>query len=396
MMEISSKQVDPSLIREFEPTEFEARRRRLAELMRVQDIDAFLINSEANHRYFTGHWTGRWTSRTRPVMLLINRAGKATILCSVVEEGMARICAANCDVKVFGGTGYDLDPSLKALANELRTMGLSRSRIAAELGTHQRPQMPPSAFGWLRDSLPEMALLDGSDLLWKARGIKSPAEIVYLKKTIEITQQMFDRVPNWLASAKDERAVFHQLCVDTLMLGADQVGYFNVVADITQRFSGGFTSRPIEKHKVVYIDAGCIIAGYWSDYDRLFAVGRPDGVIEDYYERLWDVTEEAIEAVKPGLSIRELYAIVREATGRVVGELPMLGRVGHSIGLDMPEPPSICPEEDWVIEPGMVLNLEPSLKVPGGGNLVAEESVLVTKTGAEILTRRAPNRIPKV
>lgn len=381
---------------DFEPAEYKRRRQRLSQMMKQHQIDAFFINSEANQRYFTGHWSGRWTSRTRPIMLVIDQQGKATILCSVVEEGMARMCASECEVKTFGGTGHNLDPALKFLTDELRSMGLSNARVAAELGTSQRPQMAPGAYSRVCEDLPSMTLVDGTDILWKIRGVKSAAEVEYLKKAIDITHRMFDRLPEWLGEAKDEREVYHRLCIETLELGADQVGFFNVIADITQPFSGGFSKRPIEKNKVIYIDAGAILSGYWSDFDRLFCVGKPDDIIQDYYKRLWDVTEEGIEAVKVGRKISELYGIMRSATGRAVGELPMLGRVGHSIGLEIVETPSICPEDDREMEAGMVLMIEPSLKVPGGGTIIAEEAVLVTDRGAKVLTRRAPQQIPRL
>jgi len=94
--------------------------------------------------------------------------------------------------------------------------------------------------------------------------------------------------------------------------------------------------------------------------------------------------------------LRDIYTLALDGIERATGTRPMLGRVGHSMGLDMPEPPSICKEEVLVLDEGVVLNIEPSMRVPGLGTLIAEEVVVVTATGCELLTKRAPQAIPNV
>lgn len=395
MNEMSTNKTTP-INPDFAPEEYEQRRQRAAAMMRSRGIDALFLNSEANHRYFTGHSSGRWLNRTRPIFLIITKDGAATILCSRVERDLALMSASGCEMKMFGGSGHDLDPALKVLAEQFQTLGLGKARIGAELGIHHRPQIPPLAFEWLRAALPEMTLVDGSDLLWRVRGTKSAGEIVYHKAAVDITHRMYEKVPEWLGRAKSEREAFHHIGLDLLTLGGEQIGYRNV-SDISMPFGGGYTDRPIRSNRVIYIDAGCSVAGYWSDFVRIFALGVPGPDEEDTYKRLWDITSAGIDAVRPGMTINELYSAIRRATEQATGgELPMLGRVGHSIGLEIVEPPSICSEQQWVLEPGMVLCIEPSLTTPSGGTLIAEETVVVRENGAEMLTKRAPERLARI
>ena len=78
-----------------------------------------------------------------------------------------------------------------------------------------------------------------------------------------------------------------------------------------------------------------------------------------------------------------------------------VGRMGHGLGLDLTEPPSLAPDDHTRLEPGMVITLEPSLALPGTAGLtrrlmVHEENVVVTPAGCELLTRRAPAELPIV
>jgi Xaa-Pro dipeptidase len=376
--------------------EFRNRRLRLLELAGEGGLDAVLINSDSNHRYLTGHWSGRWTSRTRPIVLLLSKMDEPTILCSVVEEQTAQMHAEGCRVRAFGGSGHDLEAAIEAVAEQLRALGLDRGRIGVEFGPHHRPQMPPGGYELLKHKLPDLTYVDVGAMLWRLRMRKSPAEIIEIRRSTEITDAMYARVHSWLPTAATERVAYNRIARELLELGADQTGYLNVLADTTEKLGGGFTDRPFRADRLVYIDAGCIVNGYWSDHARIFCMGAPSPSAEKAYEQLWGVTERMIEISRPGVRVHEIYALALDEIEKATGTRPMLGRVGHSMGLEMPEPPSICAEEDLLLEPGMILNIEPSLRLLDVGTLIAEEVIAVTADGCELLTRRAPMSIPRL
>lgn len=397
-MDTATNNQTPLVKPEFAASEFKQRRQRAADLMKAQGIDAVILNSEANNRYFTGHMTGRWLSRTRPIFLVMTKEGATTILVSTKSEADTALMTTGgegLEIKIFGGTGHDLKPGIKGLADELTALGVAKGKVAAELGIHHRPQLPVLAFDSLREALPGLKLVDGSDLLWRVRGTKSTGEIDYIKKAVAATHRMYDKVPEWLGHAKSEREAYYRIQLDVLSFGAEAAGYRSV-NDVTQPSGGGYTDRPIRPNSVIYIDSCCSVAGYWADFARMFAIGSASQDDDDTYKRLWDITQEEIEAVRPGASIFDVYSAARRATERLTGSLPTLGRVGHSVGLEIVEPPSISAEQDWILEPGMVLCIEPSLMSPKGAFLIAEEMVAVTETGYELLTRRAPEQLPRI
>lgn len=376
-------------------SEFEDRRKRLLALSESR-ADAILINSDSNHRYLTGHWSGRWTSRTRPIFLLIPHGSPPVILCSVVEEQTAQMMADGCRVRAFGGSGHDLEAAIAAVADEMRALGLSRARVGVEFGPHHRPQVPPGGFDLLKSKLDGIEYVDVGGLLWRLRMTKSPSEVDLIRRSTAITDDMYRRIPDWLPRAGSERAAYNQIARDLLELGGDQLGYINVLADTTEKLGGGFTERPFRPDRLVYIDAGCIRDGYWSDHARIFCMGTPSAAAEEAYEKLWSITQRMMDAVRPGVRVQEIFDLAFHGIAEATQTQPMLGRVGHSMGLEMPEPPSICPEEDLVLEPGMILNIEPSLRLPDVGTLIAEEVVAVTEGGSDLLTERAPRRIPSL
>ena len=378
------------------PEEFAQRRERLRVLARKAGLSAVLINSESNHRYFTGHWSGRWTSRSRPIFLVISVEGDPVVSCSVVEQQTAEMSAQGCRVKVSRASGYDLEQPITDLAEVLRELGLDDAAIGVEFGVHHRPQIPPGGYEKLKERLPQLRYADASGLLWQLRMRKSSSEVARIRRAIEITDRMYATAPEWLSTMRTEREAYIHITRQMLEFGGDHTGYVNVLADTTTELAGGFTDRPFRNGRLIYIDAGCIVDGYWADHARIFCRGEPDAAAQAMYRKLWDVTEQMIEAVKPGVPLRSIYTLALDGIERATGTRPMLGRVGHSMGLDMPEPPSICKEEDLILDEGVVLNIEPSMRVPGLGTLIAEEVVVLTENGCELLTKRAPQAIPNV
>lgn len=135
------------------------------------------------------------------------------------------------------------------------------------------------------------------------------------------------------------------------------------------------------------IDTGCVFDGYFSDFDRNFAVGTLDNSVRDAHYRLWDATEKGLETVRPGATCQDLYqamnSILEESDGSV-------GRFGHGLGIQLTETPSITSFDRTVMQTGMVMTLEPGYTFAPNKMLVHEENLVVTDDGYELLSTRAP------
>ena len=147
---------------------------------------------------------------------------------------------------------------------------------------------------------------------------------------------------------------------------------------------------------ILIIDTGCVYDGYYSDFDRNFGFGTVSDAAKRAHEVVWEATRAGIEAARPGATTTDVWraqAEVLDAGGSLENNV---GRMGHGLGLQLTEPPSNMPGDDTVLEPGLVLTIEPGMMYAQGKMLVHEENLVVREGGAQLLSCRALRELPIV
>ncbi|HJN25641.1 MAG TPA: M24 family metallopeptidase, partial [Rhodospirillales bacterium] len=158
----------------------------------------------------------------------------------------------------------------------------------------------------------------------------------------------------------------------------------------------GPTDRIIEEGDVLIIDTGATYDGYFCDFDRNFAFGEPGNAAKRAYDIVFQATNAGFQAARPGATTTDLWtamAAVLQAGGSMGNDV---GRMGHFLGMQLTEGPSITPTDMTRLEPGMVLTLEPGMTTATGKQMVHEENIVITEHGAEYLSRRAPPGMPVI
>jgi Xaa-Pro aminopeptidase len=381
---------------EFDRAEFEGRWERARAGMRTRGLDALLVTTEANYRYLVGHATQAWMNRARPLFGLLPREGEPLLLAGFSESSVARATSWITDIRAFTAL---VEPGISELAQAVRDRGLATGRIGCELGLAQRLGMPLDDFRSLQHRLPGAEFVDGGDLLWTLRRVKSPAELTYLRRAAAITG---DAVAATLAAVRpgwSERDVYRHVATGVMRLGADRPGYGPVNADARgpDSLTGGPTARTLQAGRMVYMGAGCALHGYWSDQVRVFAVGRATDHQRQMYRVMHEAFDRCFVMMRPGVPVRDvmrtsLAVLEAGGAGPYAGRL---GRIGHGTGLDLSEPPSINLDDPTVLEAGMILYLEPNF-VTAEGNFLVEDTVLVTPDGCALLSSRAPADLPVI
>mgnify|MGYP000041197347 CR=1 FL=1 len=380
--------------RGFVAQEFENRLSRLQDGMRTRNIDLAFFTTEAEFRYFTGFFTQFWQSPTRPWFLLAPQSGKpVAVIPEIGVECMRR--AGVEDIRAWDSPAADdggielLCETIVELAGEGASVGLLKGRETAL-------RMPLADFEALKQRLSGLQFEDITGLVLKLRMVKSEAEIEKIAHACRSAGRAFDRAPDAIHAGMSEREAFRAFKILCLEEGVDDVSYL-----VGGAGAGGYrdiisppSERKLAAGDVLMFDTGCVWDGYFCDFDRNFAIGEVAGAVQDAHARLWEATEAGLEASRPGACCSDLFhAMAAHLPGAISGGV---GRMGHGLGMQLTEFPSITPFDRTELEHGMVMTLEPSIDLGGGRMLVHEENLLVRDDGPLLLTRRTPQRMPVI
>ena len=366
----------------FETTEFKARLTGAQSRMNAADLDAILLTTEPDIRYFTGYLTRFWESPCRPWFLVLPRSGDPiAVIPSIGAALMARTWIT--DIRTWRAPDLE-DDGISLLAETLRDLG---PRIGTPSGLQSHLRMPLGDFARLNAALPQPIGAD-ADILRSLRLVKSEAEIEKIKTACQIATRAFERVPEIARIGQPLAPVFRdfqRLCLDE---GADWVPYLAGAAA-----PGGYgdvispaDDRPLEAGDVLMLDTGLVHDGYFCDFDRNFSVGSPSPDVAAGHSRLIEATYAAFEAARPGATAAELFPVMDKiVTGGAGGS--EAGRYGHGLGMNLTEWPSLIPTDHTPLVEGMVLTLEPGIELAPGRALVHEENIVIRENGAEWLSQ---------
>jgi len=379
----------------FPPAEFEARLARAQSIMAAHRLDALLVTTPQNIRYFTGFDSQFWESPTRPWFVVVPADGPPiAVIPEIGEPGMAITWVR--DIRTWPAPVPE-DDGISLLASALGALPRRHGRIGAEMGREMSLRMPVADFLALRDRLAS-EFADGSPCLWEIRMVKTAAEVARIHHICQIASIAYERLPDRITIGETEREIARKLRIDVAQLGADATPFMPVIAGpggVAQIVCGP-GDRAIRDGDILFIDSGSTYDGYFCDFDRNYAVGAPSDAVRRAHEALWQATEAGIAAAVPGATTDDLFramAAILDAAGAIGNNV---GRLGHGLGLQLTEPPSHRPGDGTVIREGMVLTIEPGMEYAPGRMLTHEENVVVTASGAELLTRRAPRDLPVI
>jgi Xaa-Pro aminopeptidase len=145
-------------------------------------------------------------------------------------------------------------------------------------------------------------------------------------------------------------------------------------------------STRVGEHPILLVDWGARWGSYNSDLTRVLVTGPSSSKIEKVYQTVLSAQKKAIEAIRPGARAGDVDRIARRTIeeagfGRYFGH-----SLGHGLGLKVHEAPGLREGSDVLLEPGMIITVEPGIYLKDWGGVRIEDDVLVTKAGHEVLT----------
>ncbi len=383
--------------RGFDTAEFKQRLARVQTGMLAQQLDVLLLSCEPDVRYFSGFLTQFWQSPTRPWFLLVPQSGEpVAVIPSIGEHCMSQTWINTIHT---WSSPHETDDGVSLLSNTISSLTGGTGRIGLSMGRESHLRMPLADFEKVKSALAKHEWADATALLQHTRMVKSEAEVTKIRYVCQLASDVFDGASDWLRTGMSDIEVFREFKIKALQAGVDDVSYLVGGAGV-----GGYediisppAARLLQTGDVLILDTGCVWDGYFCDYDRNYCFGPASDAVNAAYQRTWDATEAGFDAAKPGASFADLFNVMNgilsdgdPAAGSSVG------RLGHGLGTQLTEPASITSFDNTLLEAGMVITLEPGLVYDGIKMMVHEENIVITDTGAEYLSRRAPQKITEV
>jgi len=358
--------------------------------MRRNRFDALLLTTEPDIRYFTGFLTRFWESPTRPWFVIVPKSGKpVAVIPSIGVPLMARGWVDD----IHSWRSPDLsDDGLTLLVRVLRELVGTSGYVATPMGHETHMRLPLSTLDALRGAV---QLTADNGIMRTLRMTKSAAEIEKIATACAIADRAFRRVPQVAKEGIGLDDVFRRFQMLCLEEGADWVPYLAGASA-----AGGYadvispaTDAPLAAGDVLMLDTGLTREGYFCDFDRNFSVGPASAEVQDVHDTLIAATRAGFAAARPGATAADLFhAMDKVCTGGAGGSDP--GRLGHGLGMQLTEWPSLIPADDTVLQTGMVLTLEPGVDLGGGKIMVHEENIVIEEDGARFLSTPSDATIP--
>jgi Xaa-Pro dipeptidase len=378
----------------FPAAEYGRRWEDLRTLMAREDIDAILVTTRTNYEYLSGHRTMAWMIKSRPLALILPLSGSPLVVVPVSLEPCVQAVGVVGEIRPY--QGFE-DAATTTIVESVDHLGLNAATIGLELGREQRMGLPPAQIDRLRAALPKARFVDGGALLWEIRARKSTAEIEYLRRAGCVTGEAYDALFDELAAGWTERQIFAEFSATVLRRGADRPGYITMThgPGTYACYSGWPSNRTLVDGELFWMDAGCVVESYWSDYTRCVAVGRASLSQMRTYKGMVGVLDDVLAEVRPGVAVSTLMEAATDACRRLGYPMRVASRVGHGIGMDLTEPPSLAMDDGSVLEPGMAITVEPGILTPDGW-FHLEENLVVTEHGYDRLSVPMPRELPVV
>lgn len=230
-------------------------------------------------------------------------------------------------------------------------------------------------------------ILDAAALIADMRQVKSALETALIRRAAFETVKIWRRFKKQVEPGMKESDMAR--IIDTMIREKGLINSFPTIAA-----SGPNTAYPhwvpsdrkVRPGELVLVDFGVRYGGYCSDLTRVLSVGRIDRQIRGLKDLVAEAQEAAIKRIKPGISIGALAFYINSILVKNGAGAYILHSLGHGVGLDVHEKPSLREGVDSRLKKGMVVTVEPGLYKKGLGGVRVEDMVLVTEKGCEVLT----------
>ena len=387
---------------DFPLEEYEDRIAKLRLQMKELDVDGVMITGEENTRYFCGLQSIVWGSRiSTPGVLLVNKDGEMALIGS--KSAMRVKAETSCvDLDYISCNSRLNDPGVPAtysgaICAAFKRLGIDKGRIGFESGPVTRLHMNYGCFLELKALMPSVEWVQFSKGIWNLRSVKSKREIEIFRRLCTISGKCFEKAFSSIHFGKTTEREFYEIfAAEAFRLGADKMP--PLIVQFGQGRYVQLNCPPSNKvitntkHDFIFADTGPSMKGYITDTIRMAVIGGMDEQQAELYKMVVDGLDNCLSLVEPGVPCAEISSkLDKMVADRGFDDVHWTKFwVGHGVGLDVHELPTLSYECDMVLKPGMILSVEPMMLHKDKGMIAIEHNILVTEDGYENLTPYLP------
>jgi Xaa-Pro aminopeptidase len=389
---------------DLEMTRDEVRIERIQSALEEARLDAIICTLPINVLLISGYWPVVGAS-----IAIATRDGRTAVIAPKDEMELAMRALAD-EVRQYQTSSLEqigsvMDAIWLPLREAARDLLIERGRIGYERGPSFLPVSytamhlyDASVIEMLSRSLPTARLVQADNLLARLRATPTPGEAERIRAACRIAERAFDEGARQLREGMKECGAASLFSAPLFDMDAQEGiqrtgGFVFCMSGINSASAHtGFArtrNRELSRNDLVMVHCNSYADGYWTDITRTFTMGEADERKLEMYGAVFAASRAALDAIAPGARGADIDRVAREAiASRGFGE-QFKHATGHGVGfaaIDKNAMPRLHPDSDDVLEAGMIFNIEPAIYIEGYGGLRHCDMVMVTETGAEVLT----------
>ena len=361
-----------------EKTIIKDRIERLKGEMRKRQIDTIMIFSDENRKYLSGY-TGEDSSYDETAGILI-----------ITEKHNILVTDPRYDVQAKNEAGdfYFINCYTGELARELTN--ILKATNSKKVGV-EAARLSYGEYRKLADNISknnyDIEFNDAMEILNSLRIKKDDDEINEIKAALNIAETAFMELRNKIKPGMTEKASAWLLEKLMREKGADSLS-FPVIAAAGKNSALPHAipgNKKFKKGEPLLFDFGAKLNGYCSDTTRTLVMGKPDDTFKTIYEILFNAQQLAVDNIKPGIIAHNIDKTARDYIDATQFKGKFTHSLGHGVGLAIHEAPRLSKKDNTILEPGMIITVEPGIYLPEWGGIRLENMVMVTDNGSCVL-----------
>ncbi len=346
--------------------------------LRTSDLDAVILNPSPTLKYLTGL---SFHLMERPVVLFFARDQTPAIVLPELE--LQKTASLPYALQVFA---YGENPSGwgEVFRKAVQALGLDGKRIGVEPRNLRLLE-----FQYVSSAAPAAEFPDAGGALAGLRLRKEPAEVEAMRKAVKIAQSALEATIPLIKMGMTEKELSAELVMQLLRHGSEPEMPFSPIVSAGPNSANPHaspTERRLQAGDLLVVDWGAAYEGYISDLTRTFAVGEVDAEYQKIHKVVQEANAAGRAAARAGVPCAEVDKAAREVIEKAGYGKYFTHRTGHGIGMEGHEEPYMRGDNMQMLETGMAFTVEPGIYLPGRNGVRIEDNVVVTASGADVLS----------